>query len=127
MLEELILFLLCFLLVLLVYEIFIVRKAKKNKSKKYPMEVKYLINRYHLNMRKVDYPQLLQIVSLVSSFDIAFIVSVVIIVDSYLWQLLAALVLVLPVILISYHLVGVFYRKKGMTKNERDITIRKFM
>ena len=117
MLEELVLFLLCFFLILLVYELFIVRKAKKNKGKKNSMEVIYLIYKYHLNMRKVDYPQLLQIVSLVSSFDIAFIVSVVIIVDSYLWQLLAALVLVLPVILVSYHLVGVFYRKKGMTKN----------
>ena len=118
MLEELILFLLCFLLVLLVYEIFIVRKAKKNKSKKYPMEVKYLINRYHLNMRKVDYPQLLQIVALVSSFDIAFIVSVVMFVDNYLWQILSVLILVLPVIFVSYHFVGSFYRKRGMTKDE---------
>ena len=72
MLEELILFLLCFLLVLLVYEIFIVRKARNSKDKKHPMEVKYLINRYHLNMKKVNYPQLLQIVALVSSFDIGY-------------------------------------------------------
>lgn len=116
MIEELVLFLLCFFLVLLVYEIFIVRKAKKKKDKR-PMEVKYLITRYHLNMRKVDYPQLLQIVALVSSFDISFIVSVVLILDSYLWQILAALILVLPVILVSYHFVGMFYKKKGMTKD----------
>lgn len=116
MVEELILFLLCFLLILVVYEVFIVRKSKKKKNK-YPMEVKYLITKYHLNMRKVDYSQLLQIVALVSSFDIAFIVSVVIILDSYLWQIVAALVLVLPVILVSYHFVGVVYKKKGMTKD----------
>ncbi len=116
MIEELILFLLCFLLILVIYELFIVRKAK-NKKNKYPMEVKYLINKYHLNMRKVDYSQLLQVVALVSSFDISFIVSVVIILDSYLWQIVAALVLVLPVILVSYHFVGVVYEKKGMTKN----------
>ena len=117
MLEELVLFLLCFFLILLVYELFIVRKAKKNKGKKHPMEVKYLIAKYHLNMRKVDYPQLLQIVSLVSSFDIAFIVSIVMIFDSYLGQILAILILVLPVILLSYHLVGMFFRKRGMTKD----------
>lgn len=116
MLEELVLFLLCFFLVLLVYEIFIVHKAKKKKEKK-PMEVKYLITKYNLNMKKVDYAQLLQIVALVSSFDISFIVSVVLILDSYLWQILAALILVLPVILVSYHFVGLFYRKKGMTKD----------
>lgn len=116
MLEEFILFLLCFFLVFLVYEIFIVRKAKKKKDKK-PIEVKYLITRYHLNMRKVDYPQLLQVVALVSSFDISFIVSISVMLDSYLWQIIAALVLVLPVILVSYHLVGVIYKKKGMTKD----------
>ena len=116
MLEEFVLFLLCFFLVLLVYEIFIVRKAKKNKEK-CPIEVKYLITRYHLNMKKVDYVQLLQIVALVSSFDISFIVSVVLILDSYLWQILAVLILVLPVILVSYHFVGIGYRKKGMTKD----------
>lgn len=116
MLEEFVLFLLCFFSVLLVYEIFIVRKAKKNKEK-CPIEVKYLITRYHLNMKKVDYVQLLQIVALVSSFDISFIVSVVLILDSYLWQILAVLILVLPVILVSYHFVGIGYRKKGMTKD----------
>ncbi len=116
MIEELVLFLLCFFLVLLVYEIFIVCKAKKKKDKR-PMEVKYLITRYHLNMRKVDYPQLLQIVALVSSFDISLIVSIVLVLDSYLWQILAALILVLPVILVSYHFVGMFYKKKGMTKD----------
>ena len=116
MLDEIILFLLCFFLVLIVYEIFIVRKAKKKKDKR-PMEVRYLITRYHLNMRKVDYSQLLQIVALVSSFDISLIVSVVMLIDSYLWQIVAVLVLVLPVILVSYHFVGMFYRKKGMTKD----------
>lgn len=117
MLEELLLFLLCFFLVLIVYEIFIVRRAKTKKAKKQPVEVRYLIARYHLNMKKVDYPQLLQIVALVSSFDISFIVSVVVILDSYLWQIVAVFVLVLPVIILSYHFVGMFYRKKGMTKD----------
>ena len=117
MLEELLLFLLCFFLVLIVYEIFIVRRAKTKKAKKQPVEVRYLIDRYHLNMKKVDYPQLLQIVALVSSFDISFIVSVIVILDSYLWQIVAVFVLVLPVIILSYHFVGMFYRKKGMTKD----------
>ena len=117
MIDELILFFFCFLLILVIYEIFIVSKAKKNKSRKYPIEVKYLIFKYHLNMRKVNYPQLLQIVALVSSFDIALIVSLVMLADSYLWQILAILVLVLPVILVSYHFVGSFYRKRGMTKD----------
>lgn len=117
MLDELILFMLCFLSVLFVYEIFIVKKAKQDIKNKKPVEVKYLITRYHLNMKKIDYPQLLQIVSLVSSFDIAFMVSISMIIDNYLYQLLLVLILVLPIIIVSYHFVGMFYRKKGMTKD----------
>ena len=117
MLEEVYLFLLCFLVVLFVYEIFIVRKAKKKKDYQ-PIEVKYLISRYHLNMRKVHYPQLLQVVSIVSAFDIAFMVSIVAYVNSYIWQIVSVMVLILPIIMISYHFVGLFYRKRGMTKDE---------
>ena len=118
MLEEFVLFLLCFFVVLFVYEVFIVNRAKK-KNKKEPMEVRYLVTRYHLDMKKVNYNQLLQIVAIVSSFDIALLVSIVVYINSYLWQIVAVLILVFPVILISYHFVGVFYRKKGMIKDEK--------
>lgn len=117
MLQELILFVLCYILVLVIYEIFIVNRAKKKKAKKYPMEVKYLIARYRLDMKKVDYPQLLQIVALVSSFDISLIVTLASILDTYLWQMIIVIILVFPVIFVSYHFVGNFYKKKGMTKD----------
>lgn len=115
--QELYLFMLCFFSIFIIYEIFIVNRAKKKKAKKQPIEIRYLIVKYHLNMKKVDYKQLLQIIALVSSFDIALIVSLSMIMDNYLFQLIVALVLVLPVILISYHFVGKFYKKKGMTDN----------
>ena len=117
MLQELILFVLCYILVLVIYEIFIVNRVKKKKAKKYPMEVKYLIARYRLDMKKVDYPQLLQIVALVSSFDISLIVTLASILDTYLWQMIIVIILVFPVIFVSYHFVGKFYKKKGMTKD----------
>ena len=120
MLEEVVLFFMCFIFVLIIYEIFIVSKAKKNEDKdikKYPIEVKYLIAKYKLDIKKVNYKQLLQIVALVSSFDISVIVSLVMIFDSYLFQLLGALIIVVPVILVSYHFVGLFYKKKGMIKD----------
>lgn len=118
--EEIILFVLCYLLVFVVYQIFVVSKAKKNadkEDKKYPIEVSFLISKYHLDMEKVNYNQLLQLVALVSSFDISIIVSVVMIFDSYMYQFLAAVILVIPVFLVSYYFVGLFYKKKGMIKD----------
>ena len=120
MLEELVLFGLCFLLMLIIYELFVVSKAKKNadkNDKKYPVEVELLIYMYKLDMKKVNYNQLLQIVALVSSFDIALIVSAIIIFKGTLIQLLASVAIVVPVILASFNLVGLFYKKKGMIKD----------
>ena len=130
MLEEVLLFLICFILVLILYEIFIVfpmKNYRKNKSKgkkikkvrNDPVEVKYLIFKYGLNIEKVDYNKLLRIVSLVSSFDIAIVVSMVAIIEKfgYVWQMILSIVIIIPLFLITYGLVAKYYKKKGMIKN----------
>ncbi|MBE6157793.1 MAG: hypothetical protein E7160_03270 [Firmicutes bacterium] len=111
-------FVFCFSLVLFLYEIFIVNKAKRRNSKNKPIEIKFLVNRYRVDIKKADYKQMLQIIALTSSFDIALIVTITSLFDTYLKQILAALVLVLPVIFISYHLIGNFYKKRGMIIDE---------
>lgn len=125
--QEIILFFICFVLILTIYELFIVMpmkryktgkvKKKIQKEKSEPVEIKYLVYKYGLDLKKVDYGQLLQIVSLVSSFDMALVVSIIIIVDGYLLQMLLAIILVIPIFLISYSFVARFYKKKGMVKN----------
>lgn len=122
--QEFILFLMCFVFVFIIYQIFIVSKAKKNhisKKKKdrekQPIEVRYLIFKYHIDLEKASYNQLLQVVALVSAFDISLIVTLTMLIDEYLFQLLLAVVIVIPIILVSYHFVGRFYQKKGMVKN----------
>ena len=116
--QEVILFIISFVFILIIYEILIVAKAKKNEKKKkdnkQPMEVKYLVAKYKFNLKKVDYHKLLHVCALVSSFDIALIVSLAMIFDSYLLQLIVAIVLVVPAILFSYHLVYLIYKKKGL-------------
>lgn len=116
--QQLILFLLSFVFILVVYEIFIVSKAKKNekskKENKQPAEVKYLISKYKFNLKKVNYHELLHVCAVVSSFDMALIVSLAHIFENGLLQMLVILVLVVPVILISYHIVYLIYKKRGL-------------
>ena len=51
--QELLLFLLTFVFVFILYQIFIVRKAKKKGKKfKEPIEITYLVNRYKLDLKK---------------------------------------------------------------------------
>lgn len=116
--QEVVLFLMSFLFIFIVYEIFVVNRAKKNEKKKkenkQPMEIKYLVAKYKFDLKKLDYHKLLHVCAGVSSFDMALIVSISMIFDSYLLQLLIVLVLVVPVILISYHIVYLVYKKKGL-------------
>ena len=116
--QQLILFLLSFLFILVIYEIFIVSKAKKNEKKKIenkqPVEVKYLMAKYKLNLKKINYHELLHVCALVSSFDMALIVSLAHLFENSFLQILLILVLVVPVILVSYHIVYLIYKKRGL-------------
>ena len=114
--QQIVLFLMTYALVFIFYYFFITRKTKKKNSKKIPKEVSYLVGKYQLDL-KIDYKKLLIIISLVSSLDITIIVTLMVLFESYLIKLLLAIVLIIPVIFISYHLVGMYYKKKGMTKN----------
>ena len=127
--KEIILFIACFILVFICYQVFFIlpmkkyRKNKKNgkkkkiKERKELAEIRFLVTKYKLDLDKVNYNKLLLVVSLVSSFDITLIVTIITLFDSYLVSFLLAAVLVLPIVMISYWLVYKFYEKKGMIKN----------
>ena len=127
MVEELILFIMTFLLVFIVYEIFIVRKSKKDKRRKKPIEVNYLINKYNLDIDKLNYKKLLNIISLVSAFDISLVVTIVSLLDNFYMQLMVGFVLIMALILVSYDIVGRIYKKKGCCKNGKNWENRKEM
>lgn len=127
--KEIILFIACFIVVFICYQVFFIlpmkkyRKNKKNgkkkkiKEKKELAEIRFLATKYKLDLDKVNYNKLLLVVSLVSSFDITLIVTIITLFDSYLVSFLLAAILVLPIVMISYWLVYKFYEKKGMIKN----------
>lgn len=123
--EELILFFMSYVLIFILYQIFIIIPAKRRKSKKgrkdkekEVIEVKYLETLYKIDIKKIKYEQLLQICALVSSFDISLTVTFVSIVDGLILELLVGFVSIVLLILVSYHLVYLFYKRKGLVKKE---------
>ena len=83
LIRELVLFAISFIVVFLLYEIFVVRRAKSKKKPKEPFEVTYLVGKYRLDLEKVNYKKLLRVISLVSSFDIALVVSIIVLLKIY--------------------------------------------
>ena len=116
--QELILFLLSFIFVFLLYQLIIVRRAKSKKKKKEPFEVTYLVGKYNLDLKKVNYNKLLRVISLVSSLDIALVVTLILLFDNFLVEIIVGFIATLVTIITSYHLVYLGYKRKGMIKNE---------
>lgn len=101
-----------------------VRKSKKSKSKKLksenekmPAEIKYFVVKYDIDISKVNYRYFLQLMGLVISFDLAIVITIVSYIDKFWLQLLLGFVLMLLIVLTSFHLLGKYFKKKGLTNN----------
>lgn len=125
--SDIIIFVIIFLLVFVIYNFAVINKEKKRleKIKKknqrvdeaaYPAEVMYLVKRYQLDLKKVNYFSLLREISLVCSFDLSLIAYLATQVNGTIWQILIAALLCIPVIYISFMLYGKRLQKKGLTK-----------
>ncbi len=116
--KHIVLFIMTYVVIFFIYQVFIVSKGKRRNSKKRPIEVNYLIKKYNIDINKINYKNLLMTVSLVSSLDISVIVTVILLFDNYFLEIIVAFLIVIPVIIVSYSFVGRYYVKKGMIINE---------
>ena len=96
------------------------RKPKKIKKEtediKIPTEVEILISKYHIDLSKINYKKLLKIVCLTCSIDIGIIIGILSLIntDNMYIKLAVGAVLVIPIILISYAILGYYFKKKGL-------------
>jgi len=116
--EYVIYFILTFLLVYMIFYFFIVRKAGKKIQKKVPVEVEYLITKYNIDLKKVDYRNFLNTISVTGSIIMAITVLIIFNIENLLLQLVVAFVVMIPLILIGFQFIGKYYKKKGMINDE---------
>lgn len=112
-------FILTFALVYLISYLLLVRKKDQYNEAKIPVEVEYMVKKYHLDMKKIDYRKFLNAISLVGSLDMSIAVIVILGIENIVLQLLAGFLILIPLILISFRILGKYYVKKGYVKNER--------
>ncbi|MBR5369739.1 MAG: hypothetical protein IK137_00370 [Bacilli bacterium] len=116
--RELILFLISYVIVFLLYQIFVVKKAKSKKKPKEPFEVTYLVKKYKLDLDKVNYNKLLLVIAIVSSLDISLVVTAIALLKSFVLEMIVGFFGIIFIILLSYYFVYLIYKKKGMIKDE---------
>ena len=117
MLYNLLFFLILFIIAFLVFTLFNKRKLKNNKKK--IVESNYIINKFKLDPKKVNYVKLLRILNFTNAFILAFVCTVISILPvKFLWQMLIAFVLLFVMIYLFYELIGRYTVKKGWKKEE---------
>ena len=117
-LKDLFWFIGTFVIVYLIYFFLQVFKKKELNKNKVPVELVYLMKKYNLDMSSIKYQNIMQAIALVSAFDIAFAATFVMqfIKNIYLAVFVGAAVLI-PLILITFNFIGVYYTKKGKIKD----------
>ena len=103
-----------FLLIQLYYRIFVIRKNKQYNPNKASSEVRLIVNRYKVDMNKVNYPNFLKTVALINSLDIALVLFWGAFLNRLNFECLLAIILIVPTILISYAIFGNYLVKKGL-------------
>ena len=108
-----------------------VKRSKKDKKKKrsaeeqrkddflsLPAEVKYFIRKYNVDLDKVNLRGVLKVVGLVLGVDIAIVTVVsVILFKNLTYQMILAIVLIIPMYLISLKFLAKAFKKRGLIKD----------
>ena len=108
-----------FLVVYLFYLFhYVIGKKKKYDSRKAPQELLFLLRKYKLDIKKINYKKIMNQIGLICAFDIAFTSTFMFtfVKNIYLSILIGALMLI-PLIIITFDLLGKFYIKKGKIEN----------
>lgn len=108
-----------FVLIELYYSLFVIRKKMVYDPNKASVEIKFLVNKFRLDMKKVNYYNLMKSIALINALDIALVLFWVSFIDKLNIECLVAFVLLVPVILISYTIFGNYLVKKGLMIDER--------
>ena len=93
------------------------KKTTKETKRKMPVEVELFVTKYKIDLDKVNYRYFLQLMGLVVAFDLGIIVTIISYIDELWIQLLVGFVLIIVLVLLSFKLLGNYFKKKGLTKD----------
>ena len=111
MIKVLIEFIVAFILVYLFYYFFIIRKCKKNKEV-IPSEVGLILSVHKIDIDKINLYQMIKVVSLVTTFVISAIITLIsVFFDNTIILILFGTLISVLVAIILYRIIGKHYEK----------------
>lgn len=109
-----------YILIYTIYYFWFIRRTVRGE--KVPSEANYLINLYNLDINKFSYRKFIKVVGLVTTFDVALVATLVAVIDSrVIWQILFSLIIIIPIIAITFMVLGKFYQQKQTKDNSKEL------
>lgn len=106
-----------FIGIYLLYLFLIVLRKKGLQNFQNSTEITYLTKRYKIKVDKKNIKSLAHTVALANAFVVSITVLCVGVIDNFILQIIVAMGLLVPIILIIYHIVGTIYQKKEKKKH----------
>lgn len=110
--EYIITYCVVFIIVYLIYLLFVVKRKKSTEKLKKSLEVRFLINRYHIDIDNINIRSLSNKIALCNSFIISTTFMIVLFIKPFILKMLLGFVVLFPLILISYHILAKLLLKK---------------
>ncbi|MBE6152027.1 MAG: hypothetical protein E7165_01775 [Firmicutes bacterium] len=110
--EFIIIFLVSFAVVYLLYLLTVISNKNKLEKFKTSNNVLILVKKYKLTITDSNVKLLAHLVALANAFIMAFAITIVELVNNFILKILVAFLVIVPLILISYHLIGKYMLKK---------------
>ena len=112
------LFIITFILVMFYYYLIELRKVKKITKRGLPVELKLFLNMYNVDTKKEPYNSIMKKLIVIIACDTGVVLLITEFFSSIVVKLVVAIFCVLFLVIVSYRLLGFYYKKKGLIKYE---------
>ena len=114
MIEILLEFIICYIVIFILYYLLFVWKKTRYNKNRVPVEYSYLISLYKIDRKDINYKKFLYQSTFINSFIISFTYIVITtLIDKLIWQVLSGVVIIVLLIIICYGLLARYYKKRG--------------
>lgn len=110
--KYILLFVFAFTLIYLFYLFTVILQKKRYDKFKESNQVMFFVKRYKLDRDKINIKKFINVISLVNSFIIAISFTVSSISSNFIIELLIGLLVIVPLMLLSYHVIGISLKKE---------------
>lgn len=105
-------FLIVFIIIYLFYFVTVILQKKKYEKFKNSNQVMFFVKKYKLDVNKLNISKFIKIISFTNSFIIALTFAITTITTNYIYILLIGIVTIIPLMLLCYHIVGLYLKKE---------------